>query len=641
MVECIQRQAEKLKIDIRFDYQTYQVKASGSCRQIHKFQEYLTSLAVHQLHLNPAHLLLNTAAPLEQPGATGTSSPDDEDPSGSNSYGNFSPDVLILMPKLREIPGLKYFPEKGRVEVAGVSSEEREKIISKFQETYQQIVTNRQLKTDTLELPPTSKAENIVKLLSEFNEKYHQCHFSYNSISHSVKIVSISSRQFEQAKKLLKDRIAGKSPSMVSMPNCEVLGLSHGRTVTVKKGNMVEEEADILVNAANSQLMHYAGVAGALDKASNGELQRHSDIYTSAKGEVPAGGVAVTKAGGRLKCKNVIHAVGPIAGKHKSEAYCQQLIFDAITKTLKKAQSLNAMSIVLPALSTGVYSVDPKLSAQAMLNAITDFKYSNHVLKDIRIVILDERTYSCFSQELVRFRAMHDSSNNTKKDVVPHLERHHSDPNNTSTAAKVGFSTKELVPVNPERSLVSYTTKDGTVAVTTQPAAATQPSGLPHISYPNIASSLGSAPTSANSSGPPGFVSYSSSTGHHSPAETPLPTVSTSTPHGSGTGTSNPFPINDGSPLSVSGAVGSYSSAVTKTHAGNHERLLKPATLKYDDPTKNLLLPDHVTMSNVSAGNPKKVPGSNNVSNPNSGAAHSSCAGTFIIMKLSSKTLLD
>ena len=173
MVECIHRQAEKLKVDIRFDSQAYQVKATGSCRQIHKFQGYLTSLVVHQLHLNPAHFLLNTAAPLEQPGATGALSPN---PSGGNSYANFSPDILVLMPKLREIPRLKYLPEEGRVEVAGISSEERENIISKFQEAYQNIVTNCQLKTDTLELPPNLKAKNIVKLLLEFNKKYHQCH---------------------------------------------------------------------------------------------------------------------------------------------------------------------------------------------------------------------------------------------------------------------------------------------------------------------------------------------------------------------------------------------------------------------------------------------------------------------------------
>ena len=47
---------------------------------------------------------------------------------------------------------------------------------------------------------------------------------------------------------------------MVSMPNesssCEVPVLPHSHTITVKRDkNIVEEEADVIVNAANSKLM--------------------------------------------------------------------------------------------------------------------------------------------------------------------------------------------------------------------------------------------------------------------------------------------------------------------------------------------------------------------------------------------------
>ena len=54
---------------------------------------------------------------------------------------NKNPDILRLMSKLRQIPGLIYHPEEGRVEVTATTQEERDKCISIFQQAYQQIVS--------------------------------------------------------------------------------------------------------------------------------------------------------------------------------------------------------------------------------------------------------------------------------------------------------------------------------------------------------------------------------------------------------------------------------------------------------------------------------------------------------------------
>ena len=117
------------------------------------------------------------------------------------------------MSKLRQIPGLVYHPEEGRVEVTATTQEERERCISIFQQAYQQIVNNRQFKSESLELSQPYHPEQMEKLLQEINEKYHQCYFSYNSTSHSIKIVSMSSRQYDQAKKLIKEKQSGKLPT--------------------------------------------------------------------------------------------------------------------------------------------------------------------------------------------------------------------------------------------------------------------------------------------------------------------------------------------------------------------------------------------------------------------------------------------
>uniref|UniRef100_A0A1X7SKE8 Macro domain-containing protein n=1 Tax=Amphimedon queenslandica TaxID=400682 RepID=A0A1X7SKE8_AMPQE len=230
-------------------------------------------------------------------------------------------------------------------------------------------------------------------LLEEFGGKYNQCHFSCDEKARVVKIVSMSSRQFDQARKLITDRLAGEKQEDKTGKNkegkggggkgpgkgakistktgsSEVLSISKGHKLTVKRSNIVEEDVDAIVNAANSRLDHGAGVAGALSKASRGELQRASDTYVRNYGQVPVGGAALTSAGGKLKCKRVIHAVGPIASSQMTDLACSQLIYQAITNSLIEAEKMKAVSVSFPALSTGIYAVNKSLAAEAIFQAI-------------------------------------------------------------------------------------------------------------------------------------------------------------------------------------------------------------------------------------------------------------------------------
>ncbi|XP_011409263.1 PREDICTED: uncharacterized protein LOC105316150, partial [Amphimedon queenslandica] len=266
-------------------------------------------------------------------------------------------------------------------------------------------------------------------LLEEFGGKYNQCHFSCDEKARVVKIVSMSSRQFDQARKLITDRLAGEKQEDKTGKNkegkggggkgpgkgakistktgsSEVLSISKGHKLTVKRSNIVEEDVDAIVNAANSRLDHGAGVAGALSKASRGELQRASDTYVRNYGQVPVGGAALTSAGGKLKCKRVIHAVGPIASSQMTDLACSQLIYQAITNSLIEAEKMKAVSVSFPALSTGIYAVNKSLAAEAIFQAILKYHYTNNsILKDIRIVILDEDTYSVFAQHLLAMKS--------------------------------------------------------------------------------------------------------------------------------------------------------------------------------------------------------------------------------------------
>jgi O-acetyl-ADP-ribose deacetylase (regulator of RNase III) len=69
------------------------------------------------------------------------------------------------------------------------------------------------------------------------------------------------------------------------------------------KGDITKIEADVIINAANTQLIHGGGVALAIAKAAGKDLVKESKEIGSF---VPIGDFAVTTAG-NLKAKKVIH----------------------------------------------------------------------------------------------------------------------------------------------------------------------------------------------------------------------------------------------------------------------------------------------------------------------------------------------
>ncbi len=102
---------------------------------------------------------------------------------------------------------------------------------------------------------------------------------------------------------------------------------------------------DAIANAANTQLKHGGGVAGAIVRAGGRSIQEESDeLAPIALGE------AVATGAGSLACRWVIHAATMELGGPTSAA----IIRDATAATLACAQALGARSLGLVAFGTGV-----------------------------------------------------------------------------------------------------------------------------------------------------------------------------------------------------------------------------------------------------------------------------------------------
>src|SRR5215831_8000247 len=88
----------------------------------------------------------------------------------------------------------------------------------------------------------------------------------------------------------------------------------NGVSLTLLQGNIVDIEADAIVNAANAALAGGGGVDGAIHRAGGPSILQECRKI----GGCPTGSAVATGAG-NLKAKHIFHAVGPIYRYHGNE----------------------------------------------------------------------------------------------------------------------------------------------------------------------------------------------------------------------------------------------------------------------------------------------------------------------------------
>ena len=182
-----------------------------------------------------------------------------------------------------------------------------------------------------------------------------------------------------------------------------------GRKVTLKHANIVEEAVDGIVNAANDKLQHIGGVALAINKASQGVVQVLSNTIIKKCNFIATGTAVHTAAGGALKCKYVIHTVGPEQRVHGNQT--EHLLWAACINTLQLAEKLSVSSIAIPPISSGVFGVPKDVVAKTIIQAVCTYHvHTEGILQDIRIVIIDKETYLAFKPFFTNARVLFDGN---------------------------------------------------------------------------------------------------------------------------------------------------------------------------------------------------------------------------------------
>ncbi|HEX3705705.1 MAG TPA: O-acetyl-ADP-ribose deacetylase [Mycobacteriales bacterium] len=163
--------------------------------------------------------------------------------------------------------------------------------------------------------------------------------------------------------------------------------------ITLVLGDIVEQDVDVVVNAANSGLMGGGGVDGAILRAGGDSQLAARRALRDRIGSLPAGHAAVTEAGD-MPCRWVVHVVGPVYSRMEDRS---ELLVSCYREALGVADELGATSIAFPAVSAGVYGW-PLPSAADI--AIATVASTQTQVTDARFVLFNQQAYDEFARAL-------------------------------------------------------------------------------------------------------------------------------------------------------------------------------------------------------------------------------------------------
>lgn len=171
-----------------------------------------------------------------------------------------------------------------------------------------------------------------------------------------------------------------------------------GKRLELVQGNIVEQQVDAIVNAANPRLLGGGGVDGAIHKAAGPELLEECRRI----GGCPVGEARIT-GGYRLKARHVIHAVGPMyRGGQQGET---ELLANAYRHSLLLAEQHGLRSVAFPAISTGAYGYPLDAAATIALQTVIEYLRQHELPVLVRFVLFDARAYEAFRHALERLKA--------------------------------------------------------------------------------------------------------------------------------------------------------------------------------------------------------------------------------------------
>src|SRR5215204_5309016 len=180
--------------------------------------------------------------------------------------------------------------------------------------------------------------------------------------------------------------------------------MSNDKIIRLIKGDITDQNVDVIVNPANSGLKHGGGVAGAIVRKGGKIIQRESDKI----GFVPVGASVITTSG-ELPCQAIIHTVGPQMGEGNEDFKLSK----SIHSSLSLASDNSYKSISIPAISAGIFGFPKDRCANILLDESMRFLQNNNTtLETIEFCIIDDETLFHFKRKFTKLKNNFSPTNN-------------------------------------------------------------------------------------------------------------------------------------------------------------------------------------------------------------------------------------
>ncbi|MEL6272000.1 MAG: O-acetyl-ADP-ribose deacetylase [Chloroflexota bacterium] len=141
----------------------------------------------------------------------------------------------------------------------------------------------------------------------------------------------------------------------------------NGIKLELLQGNIVHQDVDAVVNAANTSLLGGGGVDGAIHRAAGPGLLAE----TRTLGGCKVGEAKIT-GGYNLPAKHIIHTVGPVYDPQYNPDG-PRLLADAYRRSMELAAEHGLQSVAFPAISTGAYRYPAVEAAEISLKTVYAF----------------------------------------------------------------------------------------------------------------------------------------------------------------------------------------------------------------------------------------------------------------------------
>jgi len=174
------------------------------------------------------------------------------------------------------------------------------------------------------------------------------------------------------------------------------LVLDQGKAIEIYgPADLTEENADAIVNAANSYLLGGGGVDGAIHDAGGPAILAECRKIVGKIGTLPAGKAVIT-TGGRLSAKHVIHTVGPVY--RGGEPGVAEALASCHRESVRLADDHALASLAFPAISTGAYGYPLAEAAPIAISATIEALASAKHVTLCKFVLFDISTVRAFER---------------------------------------------------------------------------------------------------------------------------------------------------------------------------------------------------------------------------------------------------